>query len=147
MNIITKNSGVEVEIKAASFREAANLKKAAFKCLKDAGILKDVDLSSLKDLNLTGLINKGIDLLLSVDISNELEKNLFECLKSCTVERDGVKNKITQTLFDEIPEVQEDYYEIVSKCIEVNLRPFLKSLVSEFKTRLKTPTEENQQSE
>ncbi len=27
MNIITKNSGVEVEIKAASFKEASNLKK------------------------------------------------------------------------------------------------------------------------
>ncbi len=147
MNIVTKNSGVEVEIKAASFQEASNLKKAAFKCLKEAGILKDVDLSSLKDLNVAGLIDKGIDLLLSADISDDFERNLFECLKSCTVKKDGVKNKITSNLFDEMPELQEDYYEIVSKCIEVNLYPFLKSLVSEFKTRLKTPKEENQPSE
>lgn len=147
MNIITKNSGIEIEIKPSSFKDASKLKKAALKCLQEIGILKDIDLQSLRNINIATMIDKAIDVLLSVDISDDFEKQLFECLKSCTVENNGIKNKITYELFDEIAELQEDYYEIASKCIEVNLRPFLKSLVSEFNSRLKIPKEENQQSE
>ena len=81
------------------------------------------------------MIDKIAEVLFTVENSNEVEKALFECLKSCYLDDNGVKIKITPPLFDEKPELREDYYEIVVKCAEENLRPFFKSLVTEFKTR------------
>lgn len=132
MDIITKNSGKTVEIKPASFQDAINLKKAAAKCLYDAGIVKNLD---FQNIELESLIDKIAELLFCAETSTEVEKALFDCLKSCYIEENGIKNKITREIFDEKPELREDYYQIISRCAEENLRPFFKSLVSEFKTR------------
>lgn len=138
MQIITQNGQKTVEIKAAGFKEAINLKKAAAKCLLDAGITKDMNFQGL-DISL--LIDKGLELLASAEMSTDFENALFECLKSCYTDENGIKNKITRELFDEKPDLREDYYEIVSKCVEVNLRPFFKSLVTEFKARFSQMSE------
>ncbi len=132
MEIITQNSNKTIVIKAASFQDAINLKKAAAKCLLDAQIVKNLD---FQGLDIASLIDKLAEVLFSAEMSDTFEKALFECLKDCYIDENGIKNKITQQLFDEKPELREDYYEIVSKCIEVNLRPFFKSLATEFKTR------------
>lgn len=132
MEIITQNGQKNIEIKPASFQDAINLKKAVAKCLLDAGVVKNLD---LKGLDVVSMFDKLGELLISAEISTEFEKALFECLKVCYIEENGVRNKITPQLFDEKPELREDYYEIVAKCAEENLRPFFKSLVTEFKTR------------
>lgn len=132
MEIITQNGQKTVGIKAAGFQDAINLKKAVAKCLLDAGVVKNLELQGLE---LANLIDKIAELLFSAETSNFFEKALFECLKYCYIDENGIKNKITPQLFDEKPELREDYYEIVSKCVEVNLSPFFKSLVTEFKTR------------
>lgn len=132
MQIITQNGQKTVEIKAAGFKEAINLKKAVAKSMLDAGIVKNLD---FKGVDITSLIDKFVELLFSAEMSTDFENALFECLKSCYMDENGIKNKITRELFDEKPELREDYYEIVSKCVEVNLRPFFKSLVTELKTR------------
>lgn len=132
MEIITQNGGKTIEIRPASFLETINLKKAAAKCLLDAGIIKNLD---FQGFNLNVLIDKVAELLFYAETSTEFEKALFECLKTCYVEENGIKNKITREIFDEKLELREDYYEIVAKCAEENLRPFFKSLVTEFKTR------------
>ncbi len=143
MDIITHNGNKNITIKAASFQEAINLKKAVAKCMLDAGVIKKLDFTGL-DIAL--LIDKLAELLFSAEMSDNFEKALFECLTACYIDTNGVKNKITRELFDEKPELREDYYEIVSKCVEVNLAPFFKSLVTEFKTRFNR-TAESQQSE
>lgn len=132
MDIITQNGNKNITIKAAGFQDAINLKKAVAKCLLDAGVVKNLELQGLE---LANLIDKIAELLFSAETSNFFEKALFECLKYCYIEENGVKNKITLQLFDEKPELREDYYEIVSKCVEANLSPFFKSLVTEFKIR------------
>lgn len=132
MDIITQNGNKNITIKAAGFQDAINLKKAVAKCLLDAGIVKNLELQGLE---LTNLIDKIAELLFSAEMSDDFNKAVFECLKYCYIEENGIKNKITPPLFDEKPELREDYYEIVSKCVEVNLSPFFKSLVTEFKTR------------
>lgn len=132
MEIITQNGGKTIGITAAEFQDTINLKKAAAKCLLEAGIIKNIDFQGLE---LSLLIDKAIEVLFSAETSTEFECALFECLKVCYLDENGVKNKITRQLFDEKPELREDYYEIISKCVEVNLRPFFKSLVTEFKTR------------
>ena len=132
MEIITQNGGKTIEIKPASFQDAINLKKAVAKCLLDAGVVKNLDVQRLE---LAALIDKIAELLFNAETSTFFEMALFECLKSCYINENGVKVKITPQLFDEKPELREDYYEIVAKCAEENLRPFFKSLVTEFKTR------------
>lgn len=134
MEIITQNGQKTIEIKTASFRDTINLKKAAAECLLEAGIVKNADFN---ELDLRQLIDKIAELLFKAETSDKFEKALFECLKVCYLDENGIKNKISQQLFDDKPELREDYYEIISKCIEVNLRPFFKSLVTEFKTRFK----------
>ena len=132
MEIITQNGGKTIDIRPAGFQDAINLKKAVAKCLLDAGVVKNLDFQGLE---LTSLIDKIAELLFNAETSNSFEKALFECLKYCYIDENGVKIKITPQLFDEKPELREDYYEIVAKCAEENLRPFFKSLVTEFKTR------------
>lgn len=132
MEIVTQNGNKNITIKAAGFQDAINLKKAVAKCLLDAGVVKNLELQGLEFVT---LIDKIAELLFSVEMSDDFNKAVFECLKYCYIEENGVKNKITPQLFDEKPELREDYYEIVSKCVEVNLAPFFKSLVTEFKTR------------
>lgn len=129
MEFTTHNGQKSVKIIPASFQDAINLKKAAAKCLLDAGIIKNFDFQGLE---LSALIDNAVELLFTAETSDVFEKAVFECLKSCVYDD---KYKITAQIFDDKPEIREDYYEIISKCVEVNLRPFFKSLVSEFKTR------------
>ena len=141
MKFTTQNGNVEVEIKPASFKEACNLKKAVGKSLIGKGFLKDVDTTSLMDIKLDSILQ----LLVDIDTSDEFERSVMECLKSCIYDKGGKNIKITAQMFDDIPEAREDYYEIITKCVEVNLRPFFKSLVSEFNHRLATIQSENQE--
>lgn len=139
MEFITQNGNVEIEIKAASFKDACNLKKAVAKSL----VGKEFDLNggSLMDVNLDSILQ----LLVDIDTSDEFEKAVMECLKCCIYDKGGKNIKITSQVFDDFPEAREDYYQIVTKCCEVNLRPFFKSLVSEFNSRLATIPSESQE--
>ena len=126
----TKNGHKEVKINEASWRDASLLKKEALKCLGNTSILNDV--KNLTQLNSTVLFGEISKLIIGLDTSIEFEDAIMKCLSGCIY--DGT-HKIDENLFNDIPEAREDYYEIVSKCCEVNLRPFFKSLVSEFKMR------------
>lgn len=133
MEFITQNGHKNVKIEPASFQNAVKLKKAVIKCLLDAGTMKDID--NLQTKSSGSLIDKLTEVLFNAEISPDFESAIFECLKVCIYDD---KHRITMQLFDDIPEMREDYYEIISKCAEVNLRPFFKSLVSELKTRFQT---------
>lgn len=126
----TKNGRKEVKINEASWRDASLLKKEALKCLGNTSVLNDV--KNLTQLNSTVLFGEISKLIIGLDTSIEFENAIMKCLSGCIY--DGT-HKIDENLFNDIPEAREDYYEIVSKCCEVNLRPFFKSLISEFKTR------------
>lgn len=130
MEFITQNGKVAIEIVSVSFKDACNLRKAVAKGIKG----KDLGLNNtnLMDIRIDSLLQ----LLVDIDTSDEFEKAIMECLKCCIYDKGGKNLKITAQLFDDIPEAREDYYEIITKCCEENLRPFFKSLASEFKTRL-----------
>lgn len=134
MEFITQNGQKEVVINIASFQNASNLRKAVMKSIIESNFAKGLDKGALDSLNFSSLLDIGLKLILNADTSDTFEKTVFDCLKVCIY--DG-NHKITSQLFDDIPEAREDYYEIVSKCCEENLRPFFKSLVSEFQTRMK----------
>lgn len=132
MNFITQNGQKDVVINAASFKDASNLRKAVMKSIVESNFASGLDKGAFENVELSSLLDTGLKLILNTDMSNLFEQSVFECLKICTY--DG--KKITQQLFDDMPEAREDYYEIVSKCCEENLRPFFKSLVSEFHARM-----------
>lgn len=139
MEFVTQNGGVTVEVQAALFKDASNLKKAVAKGLKGNSL--GLDGTNISDIKLDSIIQ----LLIDIDTSEDFERALMECLRSCIYDKGGKNLKINMNLFDDIPEAREDYYEIITKCCEENLRPFFKSLVSEFNHRLATIPSENQE--
>jgi hypothetical protein len=104
-------------------------------CLLDAGIIKNINFESLQNIDTNDLFSKLGELIIKMDVSEDFNKAVFSCLSACLY--NGF-HKIDEKFFDDFPEAREDYYEIVAKCCEENLRPFFKSLVSELTQRLAT---------
>lgn len=100
---------------------------------------KQSDIKELfeKEVDMMGIIDFIKNTVLSIDTSDEFLEAVFECLKYCTYKS---TYKIDMDLFDNksVPEAREDYYEIIAACIEENLRPFAKSLISMWKTLIST---------
>lgn len=141
MEFITTNTQKKVVINRATFKEASNLKKEVMKCLLS---LKGIDIFQIQDQDKSKILDVLIELLISADTSEGLEKALFACLARCLY---NDFYAITEKFFDDNPDAIEDYYEIAAKCIEVNLRPFGKSLVTEYKARMAKLPQENPMSE
>ena len=89
-----------------------------------------------KELDFTGIIDFVKNTLIGIDTSEDFTDAVFKCLEYCTYKK---VYKIDKELFDreDIPEAREDYYEIIFACVEENLRPFIKSLISTWKTHIK----------
>lgn len=132
MDFISTNAKKKIVINAATFAEASQLKKEAMKCLSKADVLKTIDFSKFSNMELNKFFAAISEVIISADSSTDFENAVFACLGRCSCDNIA----ITKQLFDDKPELREDYYEIVSKCCEANLRPFFKSLASEFTNRL-----------
>lgn len=136
------NTGNKVKINCASTKDVLKLKQVIAKELIKHPIGLKLQEGGGKDLferdiDLSGIIEFIKNTLLSLDGSDEFNEVVFECLKYCTYKD---VYKIDLELFDNktVPEAREDYYEIILTCVEENLRPFLKSLVSTWKTHIQT---------
>ena len=134
------NSGNDVIINCAPMKSVKKLKQVIFNEIKKSPIgikLVGGDKSLLeKELDFTGVIDFIKDTLIGIDTSDAFDDAIYECLQYCTYKK---VHKINEELFDNdlIPEARQDYYEIVFACIEENLRPFIKSLISTWKTHIK----------
>lgn len=134
-DFITANTQKRVVINCATMSEVMDLKREILKSLQEKQISKDLikgkgELLD-RDIDLTEILNFMKDILISMDISESLENIIFKCLAHCTFNTVHVINK---DLFDTIcPDARADYYEIVFACIEENLSPFIKSLISAWK--------------
>lgn len=89
-----------------------------------------------KELDFTGVIDFIKNTLIGIDTSDAFSEAIFECLQYCTYKK---VYKINEELFDNeaVPEAREDYYDIIVACVEENLRPFIKGLISTWKTHIK----------
>ncbi|WP_405316547.1 phage tail assembly chaperone [Faecalibacillus faecis] len=129
-----QNSGKMLIINTASTAEVKYLKNVLLEEVKKYPIglklLGSTESVFDKQVDFTSVFDFIKNVLISVDISETAENAIFECLKHCVYDR---THKITLDLFDEIEEAREDYYEIIFACIEENLKPFIKSLVSMWK--------------
>lgn len=132
------NTGNRVIINVASLDEVKVLKRVITKEIVKSplGVKIIGNSKDLMDANIdiTGIVDFLKNVILGLDGNEEFEEALFQCLKKCTYK---TAYKIDKELFDTIcPEAREDYYEIIIACVEENLKPFMKSLVSALKTRL-----------
>lgn len=129
-----QNSGKMLIINTASTAEVKYLKNVLLEEIKKyplgLKLLGNTESVFDKQVDFTSVFDFIKNVLISVDISETAENAIFECLKHCVYDR---THKITLDLFDEIEEAREDYYEIIFACIEENLKPFIKSLVSMWK--------------
>lgn len=130
MEFITKNSRKSIKIVPASFKTAMKLKTEAFKCLNKTNALNKI--KDLKNIEITTLLSEIANLLVEADTSEGFNDAVMDCLSVCICDK---THAITEQFFNDCPEIWEDYYEIVANCVEVNLRPFFKSLASELQTR------------
>ena len=136
----TKATGSAVIINCAPMKSVQKLKQVIFNEIKKSpvGIKLTGGENSLfeKEIDFTGVIDFIKDTLIGIDTSEAFNDAIYECLQYCTYKK---VYKIDEALFDNeaVPEAREDYYEIIVACIEENLRPFVKSLISTWKTHIK----------
>lgn len=142
IDFVTKNSGKRIKIIPASFKNACKLKVEAMKCLKDSGVLDKLK-ENINNIQISTILKELATLIISLDTSEGFNNAVMDCLSVCICDN---SHAITEQYFNDCPELWEDYYEIVTKCVEVNLRPFFKSLSSELSTRF-PQIEDSQQQE
>ena len=135
MEFITSNTNKKIVITPATFQEASELKKETMKCISQANLLKDLDFTNFASLDANKIFKAVAELITNIDSSPDFENAVFKCLGRCTC--DGIS--VTKQLFDDKPELREDYYEIIFECCKVNLTPFMKSLSSALLKALETP--------
>lgn len=142
IDFVARNSGKRIKIIPASFKNACKLKVEAMKCLQDSGVLDKLK-ENMGDIQISTILKELASLIISLDTSEGFNNALLDCLGVCICDN---THAITEQYFNDCPELWEDYYEIVTKCVEVNLRPFFKSLSSELSTRF-PQIEDSQQQE
>lgn len=136
----TTCTGNAVIINCATMKEVQRLKSVIFNEIRKSpiGIKLIGGETSLfeKEMDFTGIFDFIKNTLIGIDTSEEFNDAIFDCLKHCTYKK---VHKITEELFDNeaVPEARQDYYEIIFACIEENLRPFIQSLISTWKTHIK----------
>jgi hypothetical protein len=115
----------------AAFEDAHALKCAVLSVVQKNGF-------KIEDLTGEDNLDKILSLALSVDNDKGVYDALWPCLMKCTYK----KEKITKATFDDA-EMRAHYFPIAAKCIEENLSPFIVGLRSLWVMFLaKNPQEE-----
>ena len=108
----------DIKINIASFEDGSELKRCVFLVAVKNGF-------KFSDLFLDDNIDRLLNLVLLVDSDKDVNNALWACLSRCTYKGE----KITKATFDSA-ENRSLYFPIASKCIQVNLTPFLNGLRS-----------------
>lgn len=130
MRELKGQNGAKIVINASSMKNVKRLRQCIAKELLkhkidigNTNTITDIA-NTLKD-NLPKLVNLIKDVLLGMEISEEFETVIYNCLADCTYNNICIKEQ----LFDDIPEAREDYDRIILEVIKENLAPFTKGLL------------------
>lgn len=133
MKEFKSQNGKVIVINSSSMKTVKKLRK----CLAQELLKHKIDLGNPKSVaeltqslkgKMVDIVNLLKDILLGLEVSDEFEAVIYECMKECTY--DNIM--ITESLFDDIQEAREDYDKIVMEVIKENLYPFIKSLIGKF---------------
>lgn len=116
---IKTDSGTVIKINAAPFKDALELQKVTVTKLIESGL----------DLNREANVDQLAKSVIACGVSDEFMSIYLKCAARCLY---GDK-KITLDLFDELPEAQSYYYEIMLSVIIVNLAPLFARHLSKLK--------------
>ena len=124
-------NGAKIVINEATWGDVRKLKKVLAIELLKLGI--DIDkefLGQTKENLMVGskLFQLLKDVYLTLEASDDFNDEIMNCLQYCTYDNIQIKEQ----LFDDKPEAREDYYDMVIGCLEVNLSPFIKKILSKF---------------
>ena len=124
-------NGAKIVINEATWADVRSLKRVLAIELLKLGFDIDKEFLGQSEENLmvgSKLFQLLKDVYLTLEASDDFNNEIMNCLKYCTY--DNIK--ITEQLFDDITEAREDYYDMVIGCLEVNLSPFIKKILSKF---------------
>ena len=124
-------NGAKIVINEATWGDVRKLKKVLAIELLKLGIDIDKEFLGQKEENLmvgSKLFQLLKDVYLTLEASDDFNDEIMNCLQYCTYDNIQIK----EHLFDDKPEAREDYYDMVIGCLEVNLSPFIKKILSKF---------------
>ena len=128
-------NGAKIVINEASWGDVRKLKKVLAIELLKLGIDIDKEFLGQSEENLmvgSKLFQLLKDVYLTLEASDDFNDEIMNCLQYCTYDNIQIKEQ----LFDDKPEAREDYYDMVIGCLEVNLAPFIKKVLSKFSNQI-----------
>ena len=128
-------NGAKIVINEASWGDVRKLKKVLAIELLKLGIDIDKEFLGQTEENLmvgSKLFQLLKDVYLTLEASDDFNDEIMNCLQYCTYDNIQIKEQ----LFDDKPEAREDYYDMVIGCLEVNLSPFIKKILSKFSNQI-----------
>ena len=124
-------NGAKIVINEATWGDVRKLKKVLAIELLKLGIDIDKEFLGQSEENLmvgSKLFQLLKDVYLTLEASDDFNDEIMNCLQYCHYDNIQIKEQ----LFDDKPEAREDYYDMVIGCLEVNLSPFIKKILSKF---------------
>ena len=128
-------NGAKIVINEASWGDVRKLKKVLAIELLKLGIDIDKEFLGQSEENLmvgSKLFQLLKDVYLTLEASDDFNNEIMNCLQYCHYDNIQIKEQ----LFDDKPEAREDYYDMVIGCLEVNLAPFIKKVLSKFSNQI-----------
>lgn len=128
-------NGAKIVINEASWGDVRKLKKVLAIELLKLGIDIDKEFLGQSEENLmvgSKLFQLLKDVYLTLEASDDFNDEIMNCLQYCHYDNIQIKEQ----LFDDKPEAREDYYDMVIGCLEVNLAPFIKKVLSKFSNQI-----------
>ena len=128
-------NGAKIVINDASWGDVRKLKKVLAIELLKLGIDIDKEFLGQTEENLmvgSKLFQLLKDVYLTLEACDDFNDEIMNCLQYCTYDNIQIKEQ----LFDDKPEAREDYYDMVIGCLEVNLSPFIKKILSKFSNQI-----------
>lgn len=128
-------NGAKIVINEATWADVRSLKRVLAAELLKLGIDIDKEFLGQSEENLmvgSKLFQLIKDVYLTLEASDDFNNEIMNCLKYCHYNN----IKITEQLFDDEIEAREDYYDMVLGCLEVNLAPFMKKVLSKFTNQI-----------
>ena len=128
-------NGAKIVINEATWGDVRKLKKVLAIELLKLGIDIDKEFLGQTEENLmvgSKLFQLLKDVYLTLEASDDFNDEIMNCLQYCTYDNIQIK----EHLFDDKPEAREDYYDMVIGCLEVNLSPFIKKILSKFSNQI-----------